>query len=47
MDFVIGVNENFQSSIINRELGKIYDLQEKTLDFVNLDNSLDYNANID
>jgi hypothetical protein len=46
-DFVIGVNENFQSSVINRELGKIYDLQEKTLNFVNLDNSLDYNSNID
>lgn len=46
-DFVIGVNENFQSSVINREFEKLYDLQEKTLDFVNLDNSLDYNANID
>ena len=46
-DFVIGVNENFQASVINRELDKIYDLEEKTLDFVNLDNSLDYYANID
>lgn len=46
-DFVIGVNENFQSSVINRELDKIYDLEEKALDFVNLDNSLDYYANID
>ena len=45
-DFVIGVNENFQASVINRELDKIYDLEEKTLDFVNLDNSLDYYANI-
>ena len=46
-DFVIGVNENFQSSVINRELDKIYDLEEKSLDFVMLDNSLDYYANID
>ena len=46
-EFIVGVNENFQSSVINREIGKIYDLQKQTLDFVNLDNGLDYNTNID
>lgn len=40
------VNENFQSSVLNRTISKIYDNQIKSLNFVLLDNSLDYN-NID
>ena len=45
--FSIGVNENFQSSVVNRELERIYDLQTQTLSFILLDNDLDYNSNID
>jgi hypothetical protein len=41
-DYSIGINENFQSSVINRELKKIYDIQVETLDFILLDNNLSY-----
>jgi hypothetical protein len=47
LDFVIGVNENFQSSIINREVQKVYDFQEESLNFVSLDNDLNYYEYID
>jgi hypothetical protein len=36
------VNENFQSSVLNRTISKIYENQLKSLNFVLLDNSLDY-----
>jgi hypothetical protein len=42
----IGVNENFQSSVVNRELKKIHETQIKTLNFISLDNDLDYYDNI-
>jgi len=45
LNFSIGVNENFQSSVINRELEKIYNLQTQTLSFISLDNNLDYDSN--
>jgi hypothetical protein len=47
LEFVIGVNENFQSSIINREVKKVYDFQEESLNFVLLDNDLNYYNYID
>jgi hypothetical protein len=46
-EFVIGVNENFQSSVLNRELEKVYGFQKQTLDFVLIDNNLNYEENID
>lgn len=30
--FIVGINENFQSSVINRELEKLYDLEQNILD---------------
>jgi hypothetical protein len=42
LEFVIGVNENFQSSVINRELGHVYNSQEELLNFILIDNNLDY-----
>jgi hypothetical protein len=42
LDFSIGVNENFQSSVVNREFDKIYNIQQKTLDFITLDDNLNY-----
>ena len=38
------VNENFQSSVINRSLSSIYQNQKETLDFILLDNTLDYDS---
>jgi hypothetical protein len=31
-EFVVGINENFQSSVINRELEKLYNLEQNILD---------------
>jgi len=41
-NFSIGVNENFQSSVVNRELQNIYGVQQRSLDFVTIDNNLNY-----
>lgn len=47
LDFVIGVNENFQSSVVNRELENVYKLEEDALNFILLDNDLNYYDYID
>lgn len=45
-NFVVAVNEYFQSSVINRELSKIYDFEKNLLDFILLENNLSYEENI-
>lgn len=45
--FSIGVNENFQSSVVNREIGNIFKYEQNLLDFVLIDNDIVYEDEID